>query len=142
MPDASTRASAHAHNEAKSAKLSDRALVDETILLHYLLRDDEGKAVRARSLILSGRAYAHPETIIKTVGILLEDYHVPRSLIGGVIELLLSDITVYDEPAVRLAAHLFSEGKSAFDSCLLTARSILMGYRVESFDRSVARKGA
>lgn len=142
MAEDSTRSAAERAADGKRAgKPADYALVDETILLRYLLRDDESKAARARSLILSGRACAHPETIVKTVGILTENYHVPRSLVGGVIELLLSDIVIYDEAAVRLAAHLYSEGKAPFDACLLAARSILTGYRVESFDRAVARKG-
>lgn len=115
-------------------------LVDETILLRYLLRDDERKADTAHRLILGGNVHAHPETIVKTVGILSDTYRVPRSLIGSVVGLLLEDIAVFDVAAVRLAARLFAEGKTSFDACLLDARHIIGGYRVESFDRSVARR--
>lgn len=126
---------------ATGAGKTEPVLVDETILLRYLLRDDERKADTAHRLILGGNVHAHPETIVKTVGILSDTYRVPRSLIGSVIGLLLEDIAIFDVAAVRLAARLFAEGKTSFDACLLDARHIIGGYRVESFDRSVARRG-
>ena len=125
---------------ATGAGKAEPVLVDETILLRYLLRDDERKADTAHRLILGGNVHAHPETIVKTVGILSDTYRVPRSLIGSVVGLLLEDIAVFDVAAVRLAARLFAEGKTSFDACLLDARHIIGGYRVESFDRSVVRR--
>ncbi len=68
-------------------------IVDETVLLHYLLDDEPRPSTKARRLIASGCAQAYPETAALTVQLLEEDYRVPRSLIGTVMELLADDVS-------------------------------------------------
>lgn len=106
-------------------------IVDENVILRYLLNDDASKANRARRLILGGNVRTYPEVIVRVVCVLSEVYGVPRSLIGNVIELLMGDIQVEEAASVRLAARLYSANKLDFDDCLMAARSALHGYRVE-----------
>lgn len=108
-------------------------VIDETVLLRYLLNDDEAKAARARRLILGGNVRVYPDAVVRTVDALTEAYGVPRSLVGTVVELLTGDVSVQDEASVRLAARLFSTSKLDFASCLMSARSALHGYQVQSF---------
>ncbi|WP_165053834.1 MULTISPECIES: PIN domain-containing protein [unclassified Adlercreutzia] len=114
-------------------------IIDETVLLRYLLDDDAAKSARARSLVLGGNVRVYPETIVRTVCVLTEVYGVPRSLVGNVVELLLDDVSVEDEASVRLAARLFGSGKLDFDACLASARSTLHGYQTYSFARPSRR---
>ena len=83
-------------------------IVDETVLLHYLLDDEPRPSAKARRLIASGCAQAYPETAALTVQLLEEDYRVPRSLIGTVMEFLADDVSFQDGATVRLAARLYA----------------------------------
>lgn len=113
-------------------------IVDETVLLRYLLDDDPRPSAKARRLIASGCAQAYPEVAARTVRILEEDYHVPRSLIGTVMELLVNDVSFEDGAAVRLAAHFYIGNRLSFTSCLTVARNVLTGHPIQTFNKQLS----
>ena len=115
-------------------------IVDETIILRYLLNDEKRQSAEAARIIGQGDAYTYPEIIARVVVVLRDVYHVPRSLIGRSISLLLDDIAVAEEETVRLAARAF--GTTLFDvtDCMIVARNMLHGYRVRSFDKPMMKK--
>ena len=113
-------------------------IVDETVLLHYLLDDEPRPSAKARRLIASGCAQAYPETAALTVQLLEEDYRVPRSLIGTVMELLADDVSFQDGATVRLAARLYAGNRLSFTACLIAARNVLTGYPVETFNKQLS----
>lgn len=114
-------------------------IVDETVLLHYLLDDEPRAAAKARRIVASGCAQTHPETIVALATTLEDDYDVPRSLLGTVIELLADDVSLEDGAAVRLAGRLFAGNRLSFSDCLLSARNVLTGYPVETFNPALKR---
>ncbi len=114
-------------------------ILDETVLLHYLLNDDSRAANKSWRLIAGGHALVFPETITVLVQSLEADYHVPRSLLGTVIELLAGDVFFEDDATIRLAAHLFKGNRLPFRECLLSARNILTGYPLETFNKALSR---
>ncbi len=118
---------------------TETVIVDETVLLHYLLDDDPRPSAKARRIVASGRAQAFPETIAATVGTLEGRYRVPRSLIGTVIAMLADDLSLSDAATVRLAARLYGTNRLTFTECLLSARNVLTGHRIESFNRSLSQ---
>lgn len=121
------------------AESDETTIVDETMLLHYLLDDEPRAAAQARRIIGSGAARVYPETMVALVDALETDYRVPRSLIGTVVELLIDDVTLDDAPAIRLASRLYPTARLPYRACLLVARSTLTGYPVESLDKAVTR---
>lgn len=112
-------------------------IVDETVLLRYLLDDDPRSSAKARRLIASGCTQAYPEVVARTVRILEEDYRVPRSLIGTVVELLVEDIYLQDSTAIRIAARLYIGNRLPFTACLTASRNMLTGHHVESFNKQL-----
>lgn len=113
-------------------------IVDETILLRYLLDDDPRPSAKARRLIASGCAQAYPEVAVYTVHLLEEEYRVPRSLIGTVMELLADDVSFQDGAAIRLAARLYAGNRLSFAGCLTVARNVLTGYSVATFNKQLS----
>lgn len=113
-------------------------IVDETVLLRYLLDDDPRPSAKARRLIASGCAQAYPEVAARTVRLLEEDYRVPRSLIGTVMELLADDVSFQDGMAVRLAARLYAGNRLTFTACLTAARNVLTGHPVQTFNKQLS----
>lgn len=127
-------------HRTRTTAASDSAttIVDETILLRYLLDDDPRPSAKARRLIASGCAQAYPEVAVRTVHLLEEDYRVPRSLIGTVMELLADDVSFQDGTAIRLAARLYTGNRLPFAGCLTVARNVLTGYSVATFNKQLS----
>ncbi len=114
-------------------------IVDETILLRYLLDDESRASAKAHRIIAAGTAQAYPETIARTVRLLEETYQVPRTLLGTVVELLADDVSLEDGAAIRLAARLYASNKLSFTDSLTAARNVLTGYCVETFNATLKR---
>ncbi len=114
-------------------------IIDETVLLRYLLNDDARRSAQAHKLILDGNVHVYTEAIVHTVAVLSDLYGVPHSLIGHVIELLMDDVLTDEEAAIRLAARFYADGRIDFDTCLTLARMALKGQRGLSFDPASAR---
>lgn len=110
-------------------------IVDETLLLRYLLDDDPIQSEKARALIAQGEAQTFPEILARTVVTLRDVYRVPRTVIGAAMATLLDDIIVEDEGVIRLALHLFGTSRLDFTDCLMVARNVEHGDSVVTFDK-------
>lgn len=115
-------------------------IIDETVILRYLLNDHKRQAEEAAAIISTGEAIAYPEIIARTVVSLRDVYHVPRSMIGAAVIKLLEDVTVADEETVRLAVRYFASTTLDFTDCLMVARNVLRGYRIASFDKAILKR--
>lgn len=72
-------------------------IIDETVILRYLLDDDEVLSPRAAKVIATRTARVYPEIITRVVVTLRDVYKVPRVEIATAMKRLLDDVMV-DEP--------------------------------------------
>ncbi|MEE8716726.1 MAG: hypothetical protein SOI26_02775 [Coriobacteriales bacterium] len=110
-------------------------IVDETLLLRYLLDDDPVESPAARDVIAKGDAMTYPEILARTVITLRDVYHVPRSVIGAAVTTLLDDVSVDSKPTIVLALRLFGTTELDFTDCLMVARNVSGGGTVATFDK-------
>lgn len=112
-------------------------IVDETVLLRYLLDDDPILSPRAAKVMASRTVRVYPEIITRTIVTLRDVYGVPRSEIACAMRTLLEDVLV-DEPTVMtLAVKLFGKTHMDFTDCLLAARTAIYNDDVLSFGKPV-----
>lgn len=74
-------------------------IIDETVILRYLLDDDEVLSPRAAKVIATRTARVYPEIITRVAVTLRDVYKVPRVEIATAMTKLLDDVMV-DEPTV------------------------------------------
>ncbi|WP_283170720.1 PIN domain-containing protein [Curtanaerobium respiraculi] len=117
-----------------------RLLIDETVILRYLLEDSKTNFRKACSAISSGDAYTYPEIIARVAVALRDVYGVPRTQIGYTLEKLLDDIYVVEEDVVRYAVRLFGSSMLDFVDCLLVGRNALHGEQIMSFDKPLLKR--
>ena len=117
-----------------------KILIDETVILRYLLEDDKKGFKEASAVIGSGEAYTYPEIMARVAVTLRDVYRVPRSQIGYVLLSLLEDIYVHDEDVVRYASPLFGSSMLDYVDCLLVARNALHGESVMTFDKPLLKR--
>ena len=115
-------------------------IIDETVILRYVLNDNKKQAEEAASVIATGRAYTYPEIIARVAVTLRDVDNVPRTMIGEALTMLLDDICVNEEDVIRLACRYFGTTPLDFTDCMLIARNVLRGYRVLSFDKAVLKR--
>lgn len=117
-------------------------IVDETVLLRYLLDDDKTLSKKARTIIERGDATTYPEILARAIVTLRDVYSIPRSVIAVAVDTLLDDISVTEEQVVRLALRQFGSSTSKLDfiDCLMLARNILYGDEIASFDRQLTKR--
>lgn len=87
-------------------------IIDETVILRYLLNDDE---------VLSPR----------------DVYKVPRAEIATAMRRLLDDVMVDEPTVVALAVKLFGKTHMDFTDCLLAARTAIYNDDVVSFGKPI-----
>lgn len=117
-----------------------RLLIDETVILRYLLEDDKRSFKEASAAIASGQAYTYPEIFARVAVTLRDTYRVPRSQIGYVLLSLLEDISVQEEEVVRYASRLFGSSMLDYVDCLLVARNALRNEHVMTFDKPLLKR--
>ncbi|WP_080797269.1 PIN domain-containing protein [Arabiibacter massiliensis] len=115
-------------------------IIDETVILRYVLKDNKRHAEEAAAVIATGRAYTYPEIIARVAVTLRDVYHVPRTMIGETLNMLLDDICVSEEDIIRLACRYFGAYPLDFTDSMLVARNVLRGYRVKSFDKTILKR--
>ena len=115
-------------------------LIDETVILRYLLDDDPQLSKTAREVIGEGTSYTFPSMFARVAVILRDVYGVPRSQIAVALIALLDDITVRDEDIVRYACRLFGSSMFDFLDCLIIGHNILRGEPVISFEKPLMRR--
>ena len=109
-------------------------IIDETVILRYLLNDDEVLSPRAAKVIATRTARVYPEIITRVVVTLRDVYKVPRAEIATAMRRLLDDVMV-DEPTV--AVKLFGKTHMDFTDCLLAARTAIYNDDVVSFGKPI-----
>ena len=92
-------------------------IIDETVILRYLLDDDEVLSPRAAEVIATRTARVYPEIITRVVVTLRDVYKVPRVEIATAMRRLLDDVMVDEPTVVALAVKLF--GKTHMDLSLI-----------------------
>ena len=117
-----------------------KQLIDETVILRYLLDDDRRHAKQATEIIRTGEAYTYPEIIARVAITLRDTYRVPRSQIGFTLVELLDDVFVVDEDVVRYAARLFGSSMLDFVDCMLVAHNAVRGEQIVSFDKPLLKR--
>lgn len=98
-------------------------IIDETVILRYLLDDDEVLSPRAAKVIATRTARVYPEIITRVVVTLRDVYKVPRVEIAAAMKRLLDDVMVDEPTVVALAVKLFGKTHMDFTDCLLAART-------------------
>lgn len=81
-------------------------IIDETVILRYLLDDDEVLSPRAAKVIATRTARVYPEIIARVVVTLRDVYKVPRVEIATAMRRLLDDVMVDEPTVVALAIKL------------------------------------
>ena len=115
-------------------------LIDETVILRYLLEDNKSQFREASDAIASGEAYTYPEIFARVAISLRDVYRVPRSQIGYTLLELMDDIYVVDEEVVRYASRLFGSSMLDYVDCLLVARNAISGAHIMSFDKPLMKR--
>lgn len=104
-------------------------IIDETVILRYLLNDDEVIATRT--------ARVYPEIITRVVVTLRDVYKVPRVEIATAMTKLLDDVMVDEPTVIALAIKLFGKTHMDFTDCLLAARTAIYNDDVVSFGKPI-----
>lgn len=111
-------------------------IIDETVILRYLL-DDEVLSPRAAKVIATRTARVYPEIITRVVVTLRDVYKVPRVEIAAAVKRLLDDVMVDEPTVVALAVKLFGKTHMDFTDCLLAARTAIYNDDVVSFGKPI-----
>lgn len=112
-------------------------IIDETVILRYLLNDDEVLSPRAAKVIATRTARVYPEIITRVVVTLRDVYKVPRVEIATAMRRLLDDVMVDEPTVVALAVKLFGKTHMDFTDCLLAARTAIYNDDVVSFGKPI-----
>ena len=112
-------------------------IIDETVILRYLLDDDEVLSPRAAKVIATRTARVYPEIITRVVVTLRDVYKVPRVEIAAALKRLLDDVMVDEPTVVTLAVKLFGKTHMDFTDCLLAARTAIYNDDVVSFGKPI-----
>ena len=113
-------------------------IIDETVILRYLLDDDEVLSPRAAKVIATRTARVYPEIITRVAVTLRDVYKVPRvwRLLTAMTK-LLDDVMVNEPTVVSLAVKLFGKTHMDFTDCLLAARTAIYNDDVVSFGKPI-----
>lgn len=111
-------------------------IIDETVILRYLL-DDEVLSPRAAKVIATRTARVYPEIITRVVVTLRDVYKVPHVEIAAALKRLLDDVMVDEPTVVALAVKLFGKTHMDFTDCLLAARTAIYNDDVVSFGKPI-----
>lgn len=112
-------------------------IIDETVILRYLLDDDEVLSPRAAKVIATRTARVYPEIITRVVVTLREVYKVPRTEIAAAMARLLDDVMVDEPTVIAFAIRLFGKTHLDFTDCRLAARTAIYNDDVVSFGKPV-----
>ena len=112
-------------------------IIDETVILRYLLDDDEVLSPRAANVVATRTARVYPEIITRVAVTLRDVYKVPRPEIATALTRLLDDVMVDEPTVIALAIKLFGRTHMDFSDCLLAARTAIYNDDVVSFGKPI-----
>lgn len=114
-------------------------IIDETVILRYVLRDSPRQAQEAAEVIETNNAYTYPEILARVAVTLHTVYDVPRTIIARTLQLVLDDVHVQDRDVVKLACRMYGNTHLDFTDCMMSARNTLRGYGYVSFAPRIRR---
>ena len=112
-------------------------IIDETVILRYLLNDDEVLSPRAAKVIATRTTRVYPEIITRVAVTLRDVYKVPRPEIAAAMTKLLDDVMVDEPTVIAFAIKLFGRTHMDFSDCLLAARTAIYNDDVVSFGKPI-----
>ncbi|NPD30785.1 type II toxin-antitoxin system VapC family toxin [Eggerthellaceae bacterium zg-1084] len=115
-------------------------VIDESVILRYLLNDDKVNSKRAYDAISSGNTQTYPESMARVAITLRDVYRVPRSVISSVLIMLLEDIHINDQKVVEHAIRMFGSSVLDFSDCLTLARNAMAGNPILSFNKPIMKR--
>ncbi|WP_124060367.1 PIN domain-containing protein [Gordonibacter sp. Marseille-P4307] len=115
-------------------------VIDESVILRYLLDDDKTESKQAFNIISTGEARTYPESIARVAITLRDVYHVPRTVIGTALLYLLEDVHINDQAIVEYSVRLFASTVLDYNDCLLLARNAVAGNPIVTFDKPILKR--
>ena len=112
-------------------------IIDETVILRYLLNDDEVLSPRAAKVIATRTTRVYPEIITRVVVTLRDVYKVPRTDLSVAMTRLLDDVMVDEPTVIAFAIKLFGKTHMDFTDCLLAARTAIYNDDIVSFGKPI-----
>jgi predicted nucleic-acid-binding protein len=113
--------------------------VDTNVVVRFLTRDDPNQAAEARSVFDAGPIWIAKTVFLETEWVLRKLYGLkPDAILDNFTRLLgLRNVLVEDEPSVRAALALASQGIDLADAMHLSSRP--PGARFLTFDKALVR---
>lgn len=116
--------------------------LDTSVLVRFLVRDDEAQFARARRLFQRGAAGGEPVLIsllvlLETEWVLRSRYGLTKPEIAAAFSGLLqsSELMFEDEASIEQALYMWKDSSARFADCLIGARHWALGGRATaSFD--------
>lgn len=116
--------------------------VDTSVLVRFLVQDDEAQFEKARKLIkrevaAGRRIFVSQLVLLETEWVLRSRYSLPKNLIIEAMSCLLdaTDVQFEDEPAIEEALFVWKDATADFADCLIGAQNRRLGCRATaSFD--------
>lgn len=110
--------------------------IDTTVLVRFLVRDDEAQFDRARRLIKreTGRGesvFISQLVLLETERVLRSRYGVAKAAIIAALSALLEarELLFEDEPSVEAAVFVWKDSTAEFADCLINTRHRALGCR-------------
>ena len=110
--------------------------IDTTVLVRFLVRDDEAQFEKARKLIkrevaAGRRVFVSQLVLLETEWVLRSRYSLSKIEIMAAISGLLdaTDVQFEDEPAIEAALFVWRDSTADFADCLIGARNKRLGCR-------------
>jgi predicted nucleic-acid-binding protein len=121
--------------------------VDTSVLVRFLVRDDEVQFEKARKLIkrevaAGRRVFVSQLVLLETEWVLRSRYSLPKNLIIETISRLLNatDVRFEDEPAIEEALFMWKDATADFADCLIGAKNRRLGCRASAtFDAKASK---
>ena len=121
--------------------------IDTTVLVRFLVRDDEAQFEKARKLLkrevaAGRRVFVNQLVLLEFEWVLRSRYAVTKNQIIEAISGLLDSIDVQfeDEPTIEEALFIWKETTADFADCLIGAKNRRLGCRATaSFDAKAAK---
>lgn len=114
-------------------------LIDANVIIRYLLNDIKEQADEAEKIIDSG-AFTLPEIIAEVVYVLKNVYAMPREEIANCVMSVLAQIDIENKHVMFRTLQIYSQTSFDFVDCELIARVEILGDKVFTFDKKLARR--
>lgn len=115
-------------------------IIDETVILRYLLADNARESKIAAETIKEGNVLVYTSIMTRVCVVLRDVYHVPRSVIADALNKFLDDVYSPDKDVLRIGLRYFGSTTMDFTDCMMIARNVYMGHKIVSFDKPFMKK--